>query len=181
MHGLSRRPPLPVHNPEEGTSAQLTFKYPSSRFSPATQSNITTRFLNKMDVTIIGSGVIGLLFALVLNEARYKVTIIARDLPGDENQNWASPWYFPDPPLYIFHCVYLMSNHYVRPEPVPAFSRTLNPNIVCSKPSPSNTIGLSRTEIPQVAYKSSKQQSTSTTATMIQAYGTRPSFLNTVC
>ncbi|KAL4954703.1 hypothetical protein BDW69DRAFT_205024 [Aspergillus filifer] len=45
-----------------------------------------------MNVTIIGSGVIGLLSALVLTEARYRVTIIARDLPGDENQNWASPW-----------------------------------------------------------------------------------------
>ncbi|KAL4963461.1 FAD-dependent oxidoreductase [Aspergillus stella-maris] len=45
-----------------------------------------------MDVTIIGSGVIGLLSALVLTDARYRVTIIARDLPGDENQNWASPW-----------------------------------------------------------------------------------------
>lgn len=46
-----------------------------------------------MNVTIIGSGVIGLFAALVLTDAGYKVTIIARDMPGDENQNWASPWY----------------------------------------------------------------------------------------
>lgn len=45
-----------------------------------------------MDVAIIGSGVIGLLSALTLTDAGYKVTIIARDLPGDESQAWASPW-----------------------------------------------------------------------------------------
>ncbi|KAJ6172603.1 hypothetical protein N7470_001670, partial [Penicillium chermesinum] len=36
--------------------------------------------------------VIGLLSALTLVDAGYKVTIVARDLPGDENQDWASPW-----------------------------------------------------------------------------------------
>ncbi|OOO04438.1 hypothetical protein OAory_01052850 [Aspergillus oryzae] len=46
-----------------------------------------------MDVTIIGSSVISLLSALVLTHAQYKVTIIASDLPGDQNQDWASPWY----------------------------------------------------------------------------------------
>ncbi|KAJ5232955.1 hypothetical protein N7468_005911 [Penicillium chermesinum] len=45
-----------------------------------------------MEVGIIGSGVIGLLSALTLVDAGYKVTIVARDLPGDENQDWASPW-----------------------------------------------------------------------------------------
>ncbi|KAL4993959.1 hypothetical protein BDV10DRAFT_197900 [Aspergillus recurvatus] len=45
-----------------------------------------------MEVGIIGSGVIGLLSALTLTEAGYKVTIVARDLPGDESQDWASPW-----------------------------------------------------------------------------------------
>ncbi|KAJ5087202.1 hypothetical protein N7456_010818 [Penicillium angulare] len=45
-----------------------------------------------MSVAIIGSGIIGLLSALTLTEAGYKVTIIARDLPGDETQSWASPW-----------------------------------------------------------------------------------------
>ncbi|KAJ5272887.1 hypothetical protein N7478_008012 [Penicillium angulare] len=45
-----------------------------------------------MSVVIIGSGIIGLLSALTLTEAGYKVTIIARDLPGDETQSWASPW-----------------------------------------------------------------------------------------
>lgn len=44
-----------------------------------------------MDVIIIGSGIIGLFFILVLTDAGYKVTIVARDIPGDENQNWASP------------------------------------------------------------------------------------------
>ncbi|KAJ5133765.1 hypothetical protein N7526_005130 [Penicillium atrosanguineum] len=45
-----------------------------------------------MDVTILGAGVIGLLSALALTDAGYKVTIVARDLPGDESQDWASPW-----------------------------------------------------------------------------------------
>ncbi|KAF9887309.1 hypothetical protein FE257_010304 [Aspergillus nanangensis] len=54
-----------------------------------------------MDVAIIGSGIIGLMSALTLTDAGFKVTIIARDLPGDENQDWASPWagaaIFPHP------------------------------------------------------------------------------------
>ncbi|RJE21015.1 FAD dependent oxidoreductase, partial [Aspergillus sclerotialis] len=54
-----------------------------------------------MEVAIIGSGIIGLLSALTLSEAGYKVTIIARDLPGDESHDWASPWagaaIFPHP------------------------------------------------------------------------------------
>ena len=45
-----------------------------------------------MDVGIIGSGIIGLMSALTLTDAGYKVTIVARDLPGDESQDWASPW-----------------------------------------------------------------------------------------
>ncbi|PLB53354.1 nucleotide-binding domain-containing protein [Aspergillus steynii IBT 23096] len=45
-----------------------------------------------MEVGIIGSGIIGLLSALTLTDAGYKVTIVARDLPGDESQDWASPW-----------------------------------------------------------------------------------------
>ncbi len=55
-----------------------------------------------MDVTIIGSGVIGLFSALVLTDAGYKVTIVARDMPGDENQNWASPWYVISTPFSGF-------------------------------------------------------------------------------
>ncbi|KAI9926582.1 hypothetical protein MW887_004350 [Aspergillus wentii] len=54
-----------------------------------------------MEVGIIGSGIIGLLSALTLTDAGYKVTIVARDLPGDESQDWASPWagvsIFPHP------------------------------------------------------------------------------------
>jgi glycine/D-amino acid oxidase-like deaminating enzyme len=45
-----------------------------------------------MEVGIIGSGIIGLLSALTLTDAGYKVTVVARDLPGDETQDWASPW-----------------------------------------------------------------------------------------
>ncbi|KAE8152932.1 hypothetical protein BDV25DRAFT_150183 [Aspergillus avenaceus] len=52
-------------------------------------------------VGIIGSGIIGLLSALTLTDAGYNVTIVARDLPGDDSQNWASPWagvsIFPHP------------------------------------------------------------------------------------
>lgn len=44
-------------------------------------------------IGIVGAGVIGLTSALVLSEAGYKVSILARELPGDESKNWASPWY----------------------------------------------------------------------------------------
>lgn len=46
-----------------------------------------------MEVAILGSGIIGLFSALTLTNTGYKVTVIARDLPGDETQDWASPWY----------------------------------------------------------------------------------------
>ncbi|GAD92353.1 FAD dependent oxidoreductase, putative [Paecilomyces variotii No. 5] len=45
-----------------------------------------------MEVGIIGSGIIGLASALALAEAGYSVKVVARELPGDESQNWASPW-----------------------------------------------------------------------------------------
>ncbi|KAF5574333.1 FAD dependent oxidoreductase [Fusarium pseudocircinatum] len=46
-----------------------------------------------MEVVIIGSGIIGIKSALALVEAGYSVTIVARDLPGDDSsQQWASPW-----------------------------------------------------------------------------------------
>lgn len=48
-----------------------------------------------MEVAILGSGIIGLLSALTLTNTGYKVTVIARDLPGVETQDWASPWYVP--------------------------------------------------------------------------------------
>jgi hypothetical protein len=47
---------------------------------------------SKHHVGIVGSGVIGLTCALVLCEAGYKVSIVARELPGDTSNNWASPW-----------------------------------------------------------------------------------------
>ncbi|KAJ5665885.1 uncharacterized protein N7477_008333 [Penicillium maclennaniae] len=54
-----------------------------------------------MGVTVLGAGVIGLLSTLALTDAGYEVTIVARDLPGDESQDWASPWagaaIFPSP------------------------------------------------------------------------------------
>lgn len=46
-----------------------------------------------MEVGIIGSGVIGLTSALALVQAGYSVTIVARELPGDDSLRWASPWY----------------------------------------------------------------------------------------
>ncbi|KAG7406332.1 hypothetical protein DER46DRAFT_671211 [Fusarium sp. MPI-SDFR-AT-0072] len=46
-----------------------------------------------MEVGIIGSGVIGLTSALALVEVGYSVSIVARDLPGDDSsRKWASPW-----------------------------------------------------------------------------------------
>lgn len=45
-----------------------------------------------MDVAIISSGIIGLMSALTLTDAGFNVIIVARDIPGDDNKNWASPW-----------------------------------------------------------------------------------------
>lgn len=46
-----------------------------------------------MEIGIIGSGVIGLTSALALVKDGFNVTIVARDLPGDDgSQQWASPW-----------------------------------------------------------------------------------------
>ncbi|GAA5978430.1 hypothetical protein JCM5350_001164 [Sporobolomyces pararoseus] len=42
---------------------------------------------------VIGAGVIGLSTAIRLQEAGYRVSIVARDLPGDRKGiDWASPW-----------------------------------------------------------------------------------------
>jgi glycine/D-amino acid oxidase-like deaminating enzyme len=48
-----------------------------------------------MDIGIIGAGVIGLTSASVLVEAGYRVTVLARELPGNDSKKWASPWYNP--------------------------------------------------------------------------------------
>jgi len=45
------------------------------------------------NIGIVGAGVVGLSIALLLAERGCKnVTIVARDLPGDEGTGWASPW-----------------------------------------------------------------------------------------
>jgi len=47
-------------------------------------------------IGIIGSGIIGLSSALILRESGYSVTIVARDMPGDEETlAWASPLLVP--------------------------------------------------------------------------------------
>ena len=43
-------------------------------------------------VAIAGAGVTGLASALLLSEAGFDVTVVARNLPGDESTEWASPW-----------------------------------------------------------------------------------------
>ncbi|KAK3656296.1 hypothetical protein LTR56_002997 [Elasticomyces elasticus] len=44
------------------------------------------------EVGVLGSGIVGLVSALCLSRAGYRVTIVARDLPGDKTTEWASPW-----------------------------------------------------------------------------------------
>ncbi|KAK4950087.1 hypothetical protein LTR10_011064 [Elasticomyces elasticus] len=44
------------------------------------------------EVGVLGSGIVGLVSALCLSQAGYRVTIIARNLPGDKTTEWASPW-----------------------------------------------------------------------------------------
>ncbi|KAL7409162.1 FAD dependent oxidoreductase [Mrakia frigida] len=43
-------------------------------------------------VVVIGGGVVGCTSALILAQRGYDVTLVARDLPGDQSQGWASPW-----------------------------------------------------------------------------------------
>lgn len=54
---------------------------------------VTARTTNaETRVGIIGSGVIGLTSALTLVEAGYRVSIVAKNLPGDFSSDWSSPW-----------------------------------------------------------------------------------------
>ncbi|KAK4892958.1 hypothetical protein LTR27_008686 [Elasticomyces elasticus] len=46
----------------------------------------------KCEVGVLGSGIVGLVSALCLSRAGYRVTIVARNLPGDKTTEWASPW-----------------------------------------------------------------------------------------
>ncbi|KPI41989.1 D-amino-acid oxidase [Cyphellophora attinorum] len=46
----------------------------------------------RQDVGVVGAGIVGLTCALRLSEAGYRVTVLARDLPGDLTTAWASPW-----------------------------------------------------------------------------------------
>ncbi|CAI7602421.1 unnamed protein product [Penicillium viridicatum] len=43
-------------------------------------------------VVVVGAGIIGLASSLILAKAGYDVVIVARDLPGDLNTAWASPF-----------------------------------------------------------------------------------------
>ncbi|KAB8072453.1 hypothetical protein BDV29DRAFT_177387 [Aspergillus leporis] len=45
-----------------------------------------------MEIGIIGPGVISFTSASVLAEAGYSVTVLARELPGDDSKKWTSPW-----------------------------------------------------------------------------------------
>ena len=56
--------------------------------------------MGKTDVVILGAGVIGLSIALELEEAGYKVAIVAKDTPEDPNSTgFASPWAVSNPSL----------------------------------------------------------------------------------
>jgi glycine/D-amino acid oxidase-like deaminating enzyme len=48
---------------------------------------------NSKNICVVGAGILGLASSLLLTDAGHKVTIVARDHPGDKNTNWASPWY----------------------------------------------------------------------------------------
>lgn len=47
---------------------------------------------SKGRVGIAGAGIIGLTSALLLADAGYEVTVVARNLPGDTSTQWSSPW-----------------------------------------------------------------------------------------
>lgn len=46
----------------------------------------------KAHVGIVGGGVIGLTSALLLVKEGHQVTVVAKNLPGDLSDEWASPW-----------------------------------------------------------------------------------------
>jgi glycine/D-amino acid oxidase-like deaminating enzyme len=68
-------------------------------------------------IAIIGAGITGLAAAYILSTT-HKVTIIARDLPGDLGLNWASPWFEP-PLLQTHHPSHLVSDPPSSPSPSP--------------------------------------------------------------
>lgn len=47
---------------------------------------------SKERVGIAGAGIVGLTSALLLADAGYEVTVVARSLPGDTSTQWSSPW-----------------------------------------------------------------------------------------
>lgn len=102
-----------------------------------------------MSVVIIGSGIIGLLSALTLTEAGYRVTIIARDLPGDETQDWASPWYVVSPA--ITDIPPKLTEDLTGPER--EYFPTLNQRVVLFRWNHFGTIGLLHTAILLAASK----------------------------
>lgn len=54
--------------------------------------NQTTVQPSKEQVGITGAGIVGLTSALLLADAGYEVTVVARNLPGDTSTQWSSPW-----------------------------------------------------------------------------------------
>ncbi|KAJ5212617.1 uncharacterized protein N7498_004263 [Penicillium cinerascens] len=48
--------------------------------------------MSQGNIIIIGAGVLGLSTAIQLSRSGHKVTLIARDLPGDSTIDYASPW-----------------------------------------------------------------------------------------
>lgn len=69
---------------------------------PATVAQIPNRrtpflpFIMGEPIGVIGAGITGLATAYVLS-SKYKVTVVARDLPGDLGRSWASPWSVASP------------------------------------------------------------------------------------
>jgi glycine/D-amino acid oxidase-like deaminating enzyme len=59
-------------------------------------------------IVIVGSGITGLASAYILSlETTRKITIVARDLPGDNKSTaWASPWYITISLISNIHLLY---------------------------------------------------------------------------
>lgn len=89
---------LPRHegNPPD-PSGLFTRISPADRFLPPLvflphqTSNRLCAVMHE-EITVVGGGIIGLASALLLAEEGLKVSLLARDLPGDGGVGWASPY-----------------------------------------------------------------------------------------
>ena len=83
---------------ETGPGNLVAFLYQRPKFLHISTSTNTIEKMGE-PIAIVGAGITGLATAYLLSDT-HPITIIARDLPGDINTQWASPWYMQ---YYLTH------------------------------------------------------------------------------